>query len=76
MMKNTNWVVAENQHEKMHNYYRAQQFDHAIRLCNDLMNEFDGKMKNYYTMWIERCEIMKTQPLEEDWNGVIIATTK
>ena len=76
MMKNTNWAVAENQHEKMHNYYRAQQFDHAIRLCNDLMNEFDGKMKNYYTMWIERCEFMKTQPLDEDWNGVFIATTK
>ena len=76
MMKNTNWAVAENQHEKMHNYYRAQQFDHAIRLCNDLMDEFDGKMKNYYTMWIERCEFMKTQPLDEDWNGVFIATTK
>jgi exopolysaccharide biosynthesis predicted pyruvyltransferase EpsI len=40
------------------------------------MNEFDGRMKNYYTMWIERCEFMKTQPLEDDWNGVFIATTK
>lgn len=76
MMKNTNWAFPENQHEKMHEYYRAQQFDNAIRLCNDLMGEFDGKMKNYYTMWIERCEFMKTQPLEEDWNGVFIATTK
>jgi len=27
-------------------------------------------------MWIERCEFMKTQPLEKDWNGVFIATTK
>ena len=53
-----------------------QKFDNAIQLCNDLMNEFDGKMKNYYTMWIERCEFMKTQPLEPDWNGVFIATTK
>ena len=76
MWKNTNWGVGENQHIKMHEYYRNQQFDHAIRLCKDLMNEFDGRMKNYYTMWIERCEFMKTQPLEEDWNGVFIATTK
>jgi len=76
MMKNTDWGIAESQHEKMHEYYRNQQFDNAIRLCNDLMNEFDGKMKNYYNMWIERCEFMKTQPLEKDWNGVFIATTK
>jgi adenylate cyclase len=76
MMKNTNWGFAESQHIKMHEYYSNQQFDNAIRLCNDLMNEFDGKMKNYYTMWIERCEFMKTQPLEKDWNGVFIATTK
>ena len=76
MMKNTNWGFAENQHIKMHEYYRNQQFDNAIRLCNDLSVEFDGRMRNYYTMWIERCEFMKTQPLDKDWNGVFIATTK
>jgi len=76
MMKNTDWGMAESQHEKMHEYYRNQHFDNAIRLCNDLMYEFDGKMKNYYIMWIERCEFMKTQPLEKDWDGIFIATTK
>ena len=76
MVENTNWSMSEKQHEKMHEYYRAQQFDNAIVLCNDLMDEFNGRMKNYYAMWIERCEFMKTQPLEEDWNGVFIATTK
>jgi len=76
MMNNTNWGVAENQHIKMHNYYKNQQFDNAIRLCKSLMTEFDGKMKGYYEMWIERCEYMKTQQLPEDWNGVFIATTK
>jgi len=76
MMKNTNWGIGENQHIKMHEYYKAQQFDYAIRLCKDLYNEFDGKMQGYYDMWIERCEFMKTQPLEPDWNGVFIATTK
>ena len=76
MMENTNWGMAENQHIKMHEYYRNQQFDNAIRLCNDLSVEFDGRMRNYYTMWIERCQFMKTQPLDKDWNGVFIATTK
>ena len=76
MMKNTNWGMAENQHNKMHELYKSKQFDLAIKWCNDLMHEFDGKMEAYYKMWIERCEFMKTQPLPEDWDGIFIATTK
>jgi len=63
-------------HEQMHEAYQAQKFDEAIYICNRLMRHFDGKMQNYYKMWIERCEYMKTQDLPEDWNGVFIATTK
>ena len=74
--KNTNWVRAQTQHDKMHELYRAKQFDTAIHFCKDLMDEFDGKMKGYYTMWIERCEFQKTQDLPEDWDGTFIATTK
>ena len=73
---NTNWPAMQGQHEKMHELYRAQQFDMAIRFCKDLYNEFDGKMQGYYDMWIERCEYMKSQDLPKDWNGVFIATTK
>jgi adenylate cyclase len=63
-------------HNKMHELYRLQKFDAAIILCQELMNEFDGKMAGYYEMWIERCEFQKTQTLPEDWNGVFIATSK
>jgi len=76
MLKNTNWCVAENQHNKMHEYYKNQQFDHAIRLCNALRGEFNGKMDKYYDIWIERCELMKTQDLPKDWNGAFVATEK
>ena len=76
MMKNTNWAMPEQVHEKMHEAYQAQMFDTAIRYCNDLKKEFGGKMADYYDMWIERCEYMKTQELPADWNGVFIATTK
>ena len=76
MMKNTNWAMPQQIHEKMHEAYRAQQFNAAIRYCQALETEFDGKMKDYYDMWIERCEYMKTQQLPADWNGVFIATTK
>jgi len=76
MMKNTDWGWAEKQHKRMHELYMEQKFDLAIKSCNELYNEFDGKMQGYYDMWIERCEFMKNQPLPEDWNGVFIATTK
>ena len=73
---NTNWPAIGQQHEKMHECYKAQMFNEAIRMCNTLKHEFDGQMEKYYDMWIERCEYMKTQDLPEDWNGVFIATTK
>ena len=63
-------------HEKMHALYREQKFTAAIVLCEELKAEFDGKMSDYYDMWIERCEFQKTQDLPKDWNGVFIATSK
>lgn len=63
-------------HDKMHQLYRLQQFEAAKILCEQLMPAFDGRMRDYYTMWIERCEFQKTQDLPADWNGTFIATTK
>jgi adenylate cyclase len=63
-------------HEQMHESYRAQKFDEAIWHCERLMRHFDGKMEDYYTMWIERCEFQKTQDLPKDWNGVFVASSK
>ena len=68
--------TAKEKHEKMHSLYRSQKFDQAIKLCEELKPEFDGKMAGYYEMWIERCEFQKTQDLPKDWNGTFIATTK
>ena len=70
------YVMAGETHEKMHELYRAQRFDQAIKLCKQLKSEFDSKMSAYYDMWIERCEFQKTQDLPKDWNGVFIATSK
>ena len=63
-------------HDKMHELYVLQKFDAAIILCEELKSEFDGKMSDYYNMWIERCKFQKTQDLPVDWNGVFIATSK
>jgi adenylate cyclase len=67
---------SQKMHDRMHEAYRAQQFDEAIEMCKTLHRHFDGKMEKYYDMWIERCEFQKTQDLPEDWNGVFVATTK
>jgi hypothetical protein len=60
----------------MHEMYRKQQFDEAIEICRQLRHHFDGQMKKYYDMWIERCEFQKTQDLPKDWNGVFVASSK
>jgi adenylate cyclase len=70
------WMSAYQLHAHMHQLYRDQNFDGAAELCTQLMNKFDGKMKSYYEMWIERCEFQKTQNLGPNWNGVFIAQSK
>ena len=70
------YIKPAEMHEAMHSNYQKQNFDKAIKICNDLMHCFEGQMQGYYKMWIERCEYMKTQDLPKDWNGVFIATTK
>jgi adenylate cyclase len=70
------YVIAGLTHDKMHQLYRKQKFEAAIILCQELKTEFDGKMADYYDMWIERCEFQKTQDLPADWSGVFIATSK
>lgn len=69
-------LAAKKAHDKMHVLYRTQRFDDAIELCEKLKSEFDGKMSEYYNIWQERCEYMKTQQLPKDWDGIFRATTK
>ena len=69
-------VRSQREHDEMHRLYRAQKFDDAIRMCEELKSEFDGQMTDYYDMWIERCEFQKTQTLPKDWDGIFIATSK
>ena len=75
-VKISKYAKAKQMHEDMHMQYRKQNFDKAIKLCEQLHDAFEGKMKGYYDMWIERCEFQKTQTLPKDWDGVFIATSK
>ena len=70
------WKKDQHRHEQMMEAYKAQNFDEAYRISAALTNCFDFKMTDYYKMWMERCEYMKTQDLPQDWNGVFVATSK
>ena len=64
------------QHNKMHDLYRAKKFDEAAAMCKRLAGNFGGQMDKYYKMWIERCDFMKQQDLGDDWNGEFVAHEK
>jgi len=66
--------MRKNNQNKLLNLYQLNQFYSYIVYI--LLHNRIHKMENYYKMWIERCEYMKTQNLPKDWNGVFIATTK
>jgi len=63
-------------HNTMHNFYGTQHFDQAIAICEQLKGCFEGKMDEYYDIWIDRCEYMKKQDLSYDWDGIFRATSK
>lgn len=64
------------EHEKMHELYKAQKFDQAIKMCKSMKGNFGGQMDKYYDIWVERCEYMKTVQLDESWDGIYRATSK
>ncbi|MDA7491629.1 adenylate/guanylate cyclase domain-containing protein [bacterium] len=72
---NSHIAMESQQHEKMMEMYKSQQFDHAINLCEQLKGCFLGQMSDYYDIWIERCNDCKGN-VPEDWDGTYIATTK
>lgn len=63
-------------HNHMLSLYRYKKFDEAIEECKLLKGHFDSKMDDYYDIWIERCEYMKTLTLPHNWDGIFRATTK
>ena len=70
------WQKSRELHNEMLAQYRKQNWSRAVELVNKLENEFDGKMKHYYELWLERIEEMKNANLPKDWSGTYVATSK
>jgi adenylate cyclase len=74
--KGNDYTKDREQHESMHELYRAKKFDEAAEICKKMKGLFGGQMDKYYKIWIERCEFMKQQELGPNWNGEFIAHEK
>jgi adenylate cyclase len=70
------WISARQHHDLMLSSYRRQEWDRAVLFCEELKGEFDGKMDDYYNLWIERIADMRSRDLPEDWDGTYRATSK
>ena len=74
--KSSTTLAAQKHHEVMHAKYRDQDFEAVMSYCKSLKLEFGGVMKDYYEMWIQRCEDLMQQDLPVNWDGVFRATSK
>jgi adenylate cyclase len=70
------WITAREHHDLMLSHYRRQEWDKAVELCRGLTGEFDGRMDEYYGIWQERIQDMRSRNLPEDWDGIFRAQSK
>jgi adenylate cyclase len=75
-MEFLNYAPFREMHNMMLDDYRSKNFTRAMLSCEKLMTAFNGGMKNYYLMMIERCEDYIKNPPPADWDGVYRATSK
>ena len=75
-MEFLNYAPFREMHNMMLDDYRSKNFTRAMLSCEKLMTSFNGGMKNYYSMMIERCEDYIKNPPPADWDGVYRATSK
>jgi len=57
-------------------HYREQNWDKALEYVPYVENAFEGDMKEYYAMMVERIEEYKANPLPKDWDGVYRTNSK
>ena len=74
--RNTLNALYARSHKDFIKLYREQEWDRLDHYYKTLENAFDGDMKEYYDMMMERVEEYKKNPLPKDWDGIYRATSK
>jgi adenylate cyclase len=70
------WITAREHHDLMLAHYRRQEWDKTVELCQQLTGEFDGRLDEYYGIWQERIQDMRSRNLPTDWDGIFRAQSK
>ena len=63
-------------HQYFLEYYRACRWEEATTYARMLKKAFDGELKDYYDMMIERIEEFKINPPGNNWDGVYRTNSK
>ena len=74
--KNSINVAYSRTHEDFIKLYREQRWDRMPDYFRTLENAFNGELKEYYGMMMERVEEFEKNPPPKDWDGIFRANTK
>jgi adenylate cyclase len=74
--KNSINIAYSRSHADFIRLYREQEWDKIGDYFRTLENAFDGDMKEYYHMMMERVEEYKINPPGENWDGVFRTNSK
>jgi adenylate cyclase len=74
--RNTINALYARSHKDFLRLYRNQEWDRLDHYYKTLENAFDGDMKEYYDMMMERVEEYKINPPGENWDGVFRTNSK
>jgi adenylate cyclase len=74
--RNTLNTLYARSHQDFIRLYREQEWDRINHYYKTLRSAFDGEMKEYYDMMMERVEEYKKNPPGENWDGVFRTNSK
>ena len=69
-------IAYSRSHKDFIYYYRNKQWSKCEEYYKILSTEFNGEMKEYYDMMMERMEDYKKKPPPKDWDGVYRTNSK
>ena len=69
-------IAYSRSHKDFIYYYRNKQWSKCEEYYKILSTEFNGEMKEYYDMMMERMEDYKKNPPPKDWDGVFRTNSK
>ena len=62
----------KNLHANLMDNYRKQDWNYCEQAIEHLMNKWNGELNSFYTELLTRIKVLKDQPLDSNWTGVIV----